>query len=264
MIRNRQPHFRMPRPLLPWACASRSRARLQRLRIFDVEAVHRALDLPQQPAQHAARADFDKRRRALLDQFAHGLFPAHRQASPAAPALRAPRSPLVMMPASTLVTSGMRSGANGVARRSFSRRSCAGRISSLWNGAETGSITARLAPPAEACSTARFTAAAWPEMTVCSGEFRFAGRDHLAVGRFAADLRHLPGRAAPGSRPWRPRRQAPPPACTSRAAAPGARRRQTPARRPPPAPNTRPGCARPRNPAACLFLPARRRPRPKP
>ncbi len=36
-------------------------------------------------------------------------------------------------------------------------------------------MTARLAPLAEACSTARLTAAALPEMTVCSGELRFAG-----------------------------------------------------------------------------------------
>ena len=36
-------------------------------------------------------------------------------------------------------------------------------------------MTARLAPDCEAISTARFTAPAWPEITVCSGEFKFAG-----------------------------------------------------------------------------------------
>ena len=64
--------------------------RAQGLLIFDVEHVHRAVDLPQQAAEHAAGADFDKRVDALLDQFAHGFFPAHGQASPGGSTLRAP------------------------------------------------------------------------------------------------------------------------------------------------------------------------------
>src|SRR6266436_580259 len=80
-----------------------------------------------------------------------------------------------MVSASTLVTSGICKLENCVLRRSFSSRSCAGIISAQWNGAETARITARFAPDCEAVSTARFTALAWPEITVCSGEFRFAG-----------------------------------------------------------------------------------------
>src|SRR5208283_5212356 len=47
-------------------------------------------------------------------------------------------------------------------------------MSAEWKGAETGSMTARLAPDCEAISTARLTAAASPEMTVWSGELRLA------------------------------------------------------------------------------------------
>src|SRR3989475_10260174 len=69
-------------------------------------------------------------------------------------------SPLEINSASTLVTSGTRSGANAVRRRSLASFSWAGIISSQGNGAETASTTARLAPLAEASSTARFTAPA--------------------------------------------------------------------------------------------------------
>src|SRR5207245_6102007 len=61
-----------------------------------------------------------------------------------------------------------------VFRKSLSSFSCAGKIRAEWNGADTGRITARFAPPCEASSTARFTAPACPEITVCSGECRFA------------------------------------------------------------------------------------------
>src|SRR5580698_7907073 len=84
-------------------------------------------------------------------------------------------SPVEMAWESTLVMSGIFSALNGVARKSGSRRRCAGIMRAQWKGAETGRITARLAPLCEAISTARFTAAAEPEMTVCSGEFKFAG-----------------------------------------------------------------------------------------
>src|SRR6202030_1010340 len=80
-----------------------------------------------------------------------------------------------MVSASTLVTSGICKFDNWVLCNSFSSRSCAGIISAQWNGAETARITARFAPDCEAISTPRFTAPASPEITVCSGEFRFAG-----------------------------------------------------------------------------------------
>ena len=39
-----------------------------------------------------------------------------------------------------------------------------------WKGAETGRAMARFAPRARQASDARATAAAWPAITVCSGE----------------------------------------------------------------------------------------------
>src|SRR6266566_4051435 len=48
-------------------------------------------------------------------------------------------------------------------------------ISEQWKGALTGSTFARLAPRSSASLTARSTAAACPEMTICSGELMFAG-----------------------------------------------------------------------------------------
>src|SRR5712664_3401667 len=83
-------------------------------------------------------------------------------------------SPVSIVSASTLVTRGTRSAANSVCIISLSSLSCAGIMSAEWNGAETARITARFAPSCEAISTARFTAPACPEITVCSGEFRFA------------------------------------------------------------------------------------------
>src|SRR5262249_59384997 len=56
--------------------------------------------------------------------------------------------------------------------RSFSR---AGAIREQWKGADTGSGIARLAPRAVHAAQARATAAAWPAMTVCSGELKLAG-----------------------------------------------------------------------------------------
>src|SRR5579859_1485548 len=88
-------------------------------------------------------------------------------------ALRA-SSPFSIVSASTLVTSGTRKSENCTFPKSFASFSCAGIISAEWKGAETGSITARFAPSCEAISVARFTAPAWPEITVCSGEFKFA------------------------------------------------------------------------------------------
>ena len=59
--------------------------------------------------------------------------------------------------------------------RSVERRSWAGFMREQWKGAETGSITVRLAPAALQSSAARVTAARAPEMTVWSGELRLAG-----------------------------------------------------------------------------------------
>src|SRR5438876_6555420 len=88
-------------------------------------------------------------------------------------ALRA-SPPFSIVSASTFVTSGTRKLENCTAARSAASFSCAGIISAEWNGADTGRITARFAPSCDAISVARFTAPAWPEITVCSGEFKFA------------------------------------------------------------------------------------------
>ena len=72
--------------------------------------------------------------------------------------------------ASTLVTTGTR-GADTVHRASTSAsRGFTGSISAQWKGADTGSGTTRLAPASLSFAAARSTAAAWPAMTVCSGE----------------------------------------------------------------------------------------------
>ena len=49
-----------------------------------------------------------------------------------------------------------------------------GAISAQWNGADTGSMIARLAPFSVAISTARSTAARWPETTTCPGALSLA------------------------------------------------------------------------------------------
>ena len=43
-------------------------------------------------------------------------------------------------------------------------------MSEQWNGADTGSGKARLAPRSLHFEIARSTAGAWPAITVCSGE----------------------------------------------------------------------------------------------
>src|SRR5713226_2211174 len=47
--------------------------------ILDIEAVHGALDLPQDSRQHAPGADLDESGHALVNEQAHGFLPAHRE-----------------------------------------------------------------------------------------------------------------------------------------------------------------------------------------
>ena len=80
----------------------------------------------------------------------------------------------IMREQSTLVISGNFSGPNTVARRSLASRSRAGAIISQWKGAETGSITARLAPFCDAAiSTAPF------HRRGLSGYYRLLWRIHV-------------------------------------------------------------------------------------
>ena len=70
---------------------------------------------------------------------------------------------------STLLTSGTAGVRSSMAASACASRSPAGRSSVEWNGADTGSGSARLAPSALARSQARSTALRWPAMTTCDG-----------------------------------------------------------------------------------------------
>ena len=114
-------------------------------------------------------------------------------------------------------------------RASASRPSRAGAISGEWNGAETGSGSARLAP---ALLGQRHGAL---DRRLVAGDHRLlrrvevGHRADLAVA-VAASARHRGDRRrrrARGSPPSRPRRPAPPPASARRAGAPGAARRRS-------------------------------------
>ena len=64
--------------------------------------------------------------------------------------------------------------------------SAAGCIRAQWNGAETSSSTARLAPRPRAIATARSTARASPDTTTCPGALSLAAW-HLAFRRLLGD-----------------------------------------------------------------------------
>ena len=70
---------------------------------------------------------------------------------------------------STLWTTGIAGVANATPSSRCASRSAAGLSSELWNGAETGSNTARRAPRAFAATIARSTAARLPAITSCPG-----------------------------------------------------------------------------------------------
>ena len=76
--------------------------------------------------------------------------------------------------ASTLATSGTTGAFISTLPSASAIASAAGRISAQWNGALTGSGSARLAPLALAISIARSTAALLPETTTCPGALSLA------------------------------------------------------------------------------------------
>ena len=61
-------------------------------------------------------------------------------------------------------------------------------MSAQWKGAETVSITARLAPFSCAIAMARSTAALWPETTTCAPPLSFAASQTSPLRRLAGDL----------------------------------------------------------------------------
>src|SRR5262249_22878714 len=98
--------------------------------------------------------------------------------------------------ASTLLTSGNAGSRSSRRPRSASIRTCAGFMSAQWNGADTGSGTARFAPFALHSSLARATARAWPAITTCPGELMFAGETTSPFAA-AAQASSTAGRSSP-------------------------------------------------------------------
>ena len=84
------------------------------------------------------------------------------------------RSGSVTASARTFTTTGQVGAAMVTAASASAITAAAGCISAQWKGAETGSSSARLAPRALAISTARSTAALWPETTTCAGSLSLA------------------------------------------------------------------------------------------
>mmetsp|Transcript_9440 Transcript_9440/g.15675 ORF Transcript_9440/g.15675 Transcript_9440/m.15675 type:complete len:265 (-) Transcript_9440:90-884(-) len=76
--------------------------------------------------------------------------------------------------ARTLGTTVVAGAAKATSARAARITSAAGAISAQWKGADTGNITARLAPLAFAISQARSTAALWPDTTTCAGSLSLA------------------------------------------------------------------------------------------
>ena len=89
--------------------------------------------------------------------------------------------------ASTFETSDIQRSLKCASSRIGRSRSSAGFISAQWNGADTGSGSARRTPRALATSMARSMAAFVPAMTICPGALMFATDSDVALRRFLAD-----------------------------------------------------------------------------
>ena len=137
-----------------------------------------------------------------------------------------------------------------MASRSARSRSCAGFISAQWNGALTGSSTARRAPAAFASSTGPLDRARVPGDHHLVRRIEIGGADHLALRGLLQNPVQLALGQFENAPPWRPRPPARPPAYSGRACAPAAPRRRKAGCPRPPAPSTRPGCGRRRSPAS--------------
>ena len=150
------------------------------------------------PGEHVARPDLERAVDALARPAAAPTRPSAPASRSGARARRAARPPAGLGAASTFVTTGKRGVARTRRASSSGRiRSRAGDISAQWNGAETGSGIARLAPRARHACDARATAAA------CAGDDRLLGRvvvgrrDDLALRRLAAGRLDGLGRPSP-------------------------------------------------------------------
>src|SRR5262245_50535061 len=97
-----------------------------------------------------------------------------------------------------LLTTAMRGGAIATDASRSRSASAAGFINAQWNGADTESGNARLAPMALRISQALSTAALAPEITVCFGSLKFAADTTAPVSEAALAQ---PSATAAGSRP---------------------------------------------------------------
>ena len=84
------------------------------------------------------------------------------------------RSGSVTASARTFTTTGTRGASTETPAKASAITAAAGCINAQWNGADTGSSKARLAPRARAISNARSTAARWPDTTTCAGSLSLA------------------------------------------------------------------------------------------
>ena len=72
----------------------------------------------------------------------------------------------------TFATTGIWASHTWILSNSSFKRRAAGSIKRLWNGALTGSITARFAPASFIFSAAVSTAAVSPAITICPGQLK--------------------------------------------------------------------------------------------
>ena len=135
----------------------------------------------------------------------HGLDPAHRRVDLAHAARRAELAPRTPARASTLVTTGIRGVREGGRLEERPHPLARGRHEGAVEGRRDGQRDRAFGAPRQCTPReARATAAAWPAMTVCSGELKLAGETDLALRGLPAGGLDFFGRRAPRSPPSRP------------------------------------------------------------
>ena len=149
------------------------------------------------PRQHLAGADLIKRGDAVAPRTIRSSRASARGRSPARPAGRRSRRGSVSGATATLATTGTDRRPILATSASAARiASAAGCISAEWNGAETGSMIARLAPFVECQARGGSTAALAPEMTNCPPPLSLA--IWQVASRRRPRRRRLRRRPAPG------------------------------------------------------------------
>ena len=167
-----------------------SRRRMKFLPVFrlaELDALEFGIDIAKQAGEHAARAHFDESVHAGAGQLAGLTQPSAPDSAPAGTALRALPGQSVMTRACQLLTSGTARSRNSVASRSAAKRSCAGFINAQWNGALTGSSTARRAPAALASSIGPVHGARVAGDHDLVGRIEIGGAHHFALRGFCSE-----------------------------------------------------------------------------